>query len=204
MCVCEFAADGTCTQDAYRANQSCVLWDPKSDKVPSCTVVDCEHHLHQHTLPITCVHANADKLSDLERSINRFGELWVQLYGKLAVTPYVHLICAHAAQLVKLHGSLGDFSNSGLESFHKVVKWMLCKTSRWGGEGESHIALDLMRNYYKMVVLDIEHADETLLGERVTSRGWIDCACHMGGECRWEQKHLECKTCAPTASPMQV
>ena len=47
---------------------------------------------------------------------------------------------------------MGDFSNSGLESFHKVVKWMLGKTNRWGGEQQSHIGLDILRNYYKMLV----------------------------------------------------
>ena len=83
-----------------------------------------------------------------------------QILSIMAQPHYVvHIMSCHAMTMLKINGNLGQFSNSGLESFHKVTKWMLNKTNMWGGTREAHIALDLLRNYYKLLVLEIEHTE---------------------------------------------
>ena len=149
-------------------------------------VTDQGHALHGLILPIASVHDKEQKMQALENSIRKFGELWRHMFGDHAVTPYVLLLYSHASQLVRIHGSLGDFSNSGLESFHKVVKWLLNKNNIWGGTAEAHVGRDILRDYYKMILLDIEQGDGSILAEMHTGRRWVDCVCQVGQQCRWE------------------
>ena len=127
------------------------------------------------------------KLAVLEQALDKFGSNWKTLFGDNSVACYMHILCCHSVQLVKMHGNLGSFSNSGLETFHKVMKWLLNKTNRWGGTQESHVSLDLMRNYYKLLVLNIEHHGcAQMVKDRLGGRRTMDCQCATGGACVWE------------------
>ena len=155
------------------------------------TIIDPEHPHHNQTHDMTCMVDKADKEQEIEAAINRWSELWVSLFGDHSVTCYVHIISCHAMTMLKINGNLGQFSNSGLESFHKVIKWMLNKTNRWGGTQEAHIALDLLRNYYKLLVLEIEHTENLDVISRF--QHWDKdvmikaktCPCESGGSCVW-------------------
>ena len=160
------------------------------------TVIDTEHPHYGKLYSVCCRTSQADKLAELEAALTLFGKLWIDLFGEHAVTCYIHILCCHAVPLLKIHGNLGQFSNSGLESFHKVTKWMLNKTNRWGSTLVSHVALDIMRNYYKLLMLEIEFTENTKIISRFENWQqeeddeeaeivWGTCPCEDGGDCVW-------------------
>ena len=135
-------------------------------------------------------------MQELQTNLDRFGELWVSLFGEHSVTCYVHILICHSVASLRLHGNLGQFSNSGLESFHKVTKWMLNETNRWGGGPNviSHMSEDLLRNYYKLLVLDVESTGNEDVIQRFahykTKQQPVKCPCETGGMCVWGKDEL--------------
>ena len=158
-----------------------VMTHTKSNLSGTAKVIDPEHPHCGHDYPVICVVDKDDKATEIEKAVERFGELWLGLFGEHSVTCYVHILCCHSIKLLKIHKNLGQFSNSGLESFHKVIKWMLNKTNRWGGNHDIHISLDLLRNYYKLLVLEVEFSED-VHAIATLKDGWV-CPCENGGNC---------------------
>jgi hypothetical protein len=77
----------------------------------------------------------ADK-AVLMSHIDGFGKLFVGIFGKLYVTPYIHIVCSHTGPLIDKFGNLGQFEQQGVErtvGIHKLSA--LRATANGGGRG---------------------------------------------------------------------
>lgn len=87
------------------------------------------------------------------QKIDRFGELFLDLYTESNVTCYIHIICSHAHALLKLHGSLGAYANQGVEAAHKLIRQKLNFTQRGGGKWYKHVTLAVLERHYRVDIL---------------------------------------------------
>ena len=62
------------------------------------------------------------RFSDIEAVLQRWGDNYVNQYCDYNVTPYIHTVVCHTLHLLKLHNSIGLFSQQGFEATHKWHK----------------------------------------------------------------------------------
>jgi len=55
--------------------------------------------------------------------------LFVECYGKLCMTPYLHVTCMHLHEMHKLHGNLNYFSNEGLEKLNDLSTYIFFRNT---------------------------------------------------------------------------
>jgi hypothetical protein len=133
------------------------------------------------------VHATAEQqITRLERWCTEFGEKWLDGIGDCRVTQYVHTIASHAANHMRVHVSLGKFSNSVIENFHKLVRFHYQHTAREGGLDAKEATYAVMQRMLAVRMLEIEKREggKAILCKLRHRRG--DCACTLGRPCSWE------------------
>jgi hypothetical protein len=80
--------------------------------------------------------ATRDDKADLIKNIKAFGQLFVELFGKLYVTPYIHIVCSHTGALIDKFGNLGQFEQQGVERTVGIHKLSAMRaTANGGGRG---------------------------------------------------------------------
>ena len=74
---------------------------------------------------------SSDGICEFEKAARK----WVELYGGhlfLAkdVTPYMHILCNHLPQAMRMHGNVVDFCQQGLEKLNDMItKWYFRSTN---------------------------------------------------------------------------
>lgn len=133
-----------------------------------------------------------EQLDTLQAQCNEFGQLWLDTIGDERVSAYVHLIACHATPLMEKHKSLGKFSNSVIESFHKLVRFYYQRTAREGGVECKESCYAIMQKMIGTTLLEIEEREGGReLVDAVMAAGMgnrADCNCAHGGDapCSWK------------------
>ena len=94
---------------------------------------------------VTRIATAEEQINKLEQACKEFGDRWCKTIGDERVTAYVHMLAAHATPLMKKHKSLGKFSNSVIEAFHKKVRFFYHRTNRQGGVEKKESAYAVMQ-----------------------------------------------------------
>ena len=138
--------------------------------------------------------ATADEqLAALQSWTDEFGFQWVDTLGSGRVTAYVHIVACHAVPLIKHHKSLGKFSNSVIESFHKLVRFFYQRTSREGGVDQKESAYAIMQKMQGLTMLKMEEREggrdmiDALSRAATNNRADCNCASGISGApCHWK------------------
>ncbi|KAJ8018072.1 hypothetical protein HOLleu_44137 [Holothuria leucospilota] len=96
------------------------------------------------------------KLSYTSSEIDQFevdAKLWVQLFMKVYlkkdITPYMHVLQFHVAETLRLHGNVSFFSQQGLEKLNDIVtKWYFRSSNFRGKESLKQVMMKQNRMNY--------------------------------------------------------
>ena len=131
------------------------------------------------------------QMEKLEAACKEFGDRWKKTIGDERVTAYCHMVAAHACPLMRKHKSLGKFSNSVIESFHKKVRFFYQRTNRGGGVEGKESAYAVMQKMIGLQMLEIERREGgrqliNVLTLAATGNR-ADCGCALGfnSPCSW-------------------
>lgn len=80
---------------------------------------------------VTYISAEVDKF---EIDARLWVELFMKVYLKKDVTPYMHVLQFHVAETLRLHGNVSFFSQQGLEKMNDVVTKWFFRSSNYRGE----------------------------------------------------------------------
>ena len=100
-----------------------------------------------------------------------------------------HLAC-HTVMLMGLHMCLGQFSNSVLEAFHKIVRWFYQHTNREGGANKTESTEAVMTKYFGLKILEIESRSPCAKAQiqAMVRSPRAECECASSGICGWGSK----------------
>ena len=72
------------------------------------------------------------EIDTLEANIDKFGVLFLAVYGAENVTAYIHIMCCHMVNILRgmNYKSLGIYANQGVECAHKEIRQLLNFTAR--------------------------------------------------------------------------
>lgn len=92
-------------------------------------------------------------------NLKLFGDKFLQKYGEINVTPYLHIVICHSVMLLQRYGSISQFSQQGFEATHKWHRIVYySSTNRDGGKGktlESKSALlQIIYKTYRLQILE--------------------------------------------------
>ena len=163
-------------------------WPNVGDTV---SVIAChfDHKVRKKKATVVKFVATASEMmEELERLTTRLAVLWTNLFGDERWSMYVHHAVCHTKMLMEIHKYLGQFSNSVLESFHKVVRWFYQHTNREGGKLKVESCDAVMLKFYGLKILEIEERgtySKEMVHSLISNPERVDCNCSVGGICGW-------------------
>jgi hypothetical protein len=96
--------------------------------------------------------ATVEDLPTLEPLLKHFGDSYVACFGNL-VTPYIHIVVCHTAELIRRHGTLGQYEQQGLENSINIHKASFFRSSsRGGGKNSTPVTtlMQVMNRFYRL------------------------------------------------------
>jgi hypothetical protein len=131
-----------------------------------------------------------EQMEELKQETERFGELWSRLFGDERWSMYCHHLACHTVMLMELHMCLGQFSNSVLEAFHKIVRWFYQHTNREGGANKTESTEAVMTKYFGLKILEIESRSPYAKAQiqAMVRSPRAECECASSGICGWGSK----------------
>ena len=131
-----------------------------------------------------------EQMEELKQETERFGELWSRLFGDERWSMYCHHLACHTVMLMELHMYLGQFSNSVLEAFHKIVRWFYQHTNREGGANKTESTEAVMTKYFGLKILEIESRSPYAKAQiqAMVRSPRAECECASSGICGWGSK----------------
>jgi hypothetical protein len=96
--------------------------------------------------------ASVNELDILEPLLDEFGESYIDLFGDL-VTPYIHIVVCHTAQLIRKYGPLGRYEQQGLENSINIHKRSFFRASnRFGGKKTTPVStlMQIFNRFYRL------------------------------------------------------
>lgn len=79
-----------------------------------------------------------EECSTFSSKATQWGNLYIKCFGAPAVTPYIHILCAHVGSFLEQYGSIGKFGNWAAEGLHSEVKYTVLHNSPRSGGGVSN------------------------------------------------------------------
>jgi hypothetical protein len=96
--------------------------------------------------------ATKEDLGTLEPLLKQFGDSYVSCFGNL-ITPYIHIVVCHTAELIRNHGPLGQYEQQGLENSINIHKSSFFRSSsRGGGSNSTPVTtlMQIMHRFYRL------------------------------------------------------
>lgn len=121
----------------------------------------------------------------LRMTFERFVDVFRQLAGTKAVTPYMHVVLAHVPDMVLRHGSLSKFSSQGVEAVHQPIKRDALGGNR-KDTAKGVLAKQALRGKAAQTKTSLKKEKELLPGGHAKKS---DVVLHMNQLRRCEQKH---------------
>jgi len=71
---------------------------------------------------------SAEDLDTFKHKVNSWSKTFLKVYQTKHTTPYIHLLTNHIPEMLKLHGSLANFSQQGLEKLKDLINTKITLT----------------------------------------------------------------------------
>lgn len=99
-----------------------------------------------------------DRIGRLPDLLNIFFTNYIDTFGLEAVTPYIHILCAHLTQILLQHGgSVAQYSQEGFEATHKFHRRIFQRaTSHNGGSTRKAASLQILHRVYRTILLRLK------------------------------------------------
>lgn len=95
-----------------------------------------------------------EDISTLVLLLQSFGSEYKQRYLTSRVTPYVHILCSHLVEVIKLHGSVALYANEGFEATHKFHRRIFQRaTAHNGSRSRVSSILQTFQRIYRLILL---------------------------------------------------
>lgn len=108
---------------------------------------------------LTLSKSTTPNIPQLRKTVTKWSLLFLKVYGHDNVTPYIHIICSHWADLMDLHGNLTEFSQEGFEGAHHFQKLIYSRvTSKGGGKKtpkSKSVHYQILEKHYRSLVMEV-------------------------------------------------
>ena len=132
-----------------------------------------------------------DDIRNYEEKSREWGRSFIRTYHEHNVTPYIHALMNHVGEFMKLHGSLLQFSQHGLEKYNDIMTKDYFRATSHRGEAALRQIMEKQNR--------LEHLSD--LGAQTTKCFSITCSnCGRSGHNRLTCCQ-HCKTCTCNYAP---
>ncbi len=98
-----------------------------------------------------------NRIQALPSLLDNFYYTYARRYTFKAVTPYIHILCAHLVPVLLQHGSIGLYSQESFEATHKYHRRIFQRgSSHNGGKSKLLSSKQILQRIYRTIQLRID------------------------------------------------